>query len=321
MVDWSRSNNLRDYLASQQIVVSYFPHPDPREQRRREIISWIIVLILFTFVCRTIVYLLLRSDNPLVVTLGDPNFLAKEARVALNLIYFLWNMMSLLIICYTKWTQRLPEKQKWMHGISEFFSSDKFRGEKTSRNALNYFKRYTRAQRTIAIVNAFFACLPFFFNTSTNYWPSGAFSAFHYTAVAYATSGLLCNSAPLFAFTYFMYGFYYNSLTKKINLRFKPTYSHLKEEILVFNQMLQTYQFFQPMNNIAFVGTFAARILILYYIFFTNLNIAFKIFFSLFLPLSDQSGQHLHFFSSSYALDRVSQKRVINVFINHFFTD
>lgn len=266
------------------------------------------MLVLFTFVCRTLVYLSLKSSNPLVITLGDPNYVVKDARLALNLIYLSWNSMSFLISMYIKYTQRCARRQKWTLGMIEFFASNEYRGEETSTKALKYFYTYTTIQRAIAIINAFFACVPFFFNSPLRHWPSGVFATLHYTAVAYATGSLLCNVAPLFAFTFYMYGKYYESLTRKVRgegLSRLQSVSYIKELVFVYKQMLQTYEFFQPMNNIAFVGTFLARILILYYIFFTDLNFAFRVFFFMFLPLSDQSGQQLHFFSSAFSLNKV----------------
>lgn len=313
MENGAPENTLMDFLSDQNIVVSYFSRRDSsRKQRVRFARSWLVIFVLAASLVRHCVLLSFPNDEFLALTLADNHFMLKHARQPLNMVYFLWNAAGLLIGAYVKYSQILPRRQKWMSGLTEFFSSDHYKGEKTSDKALNYLLRLVYRQRACVIAVAVLSWIPFFYQSPSRYYANGVFFTLFDAAVAFSTGSLLCNSAPLYAFTFYMYGRFYGSSVERIRrqksfpLQFAQEID-LKQLADINRELHRTYQFFQPINNVAFVGTFLARILIIYYVFFTDLQLAFRISFFTFLPLNDQSGQSLIFLASSYAVRKVSK--------------
>lgn len=298
-----------DYLASELIVLSYLPNNDTLKRFLNRIFIWILLTNLFVYNIRHIIFLLIDESNLLNFYLGDPDYGLGIARNAMNFVYLDWNLIGWIIGVYIKYTQKITKRQKWTC-LAKLFTNGHFHGTKAHASLIKWFLKLTTFQRFSAVTIASSAFIPLILIIPPQFKINAIIAAIHQGFVAFTTSAYLCNSAPLFGLTIYMYAkFFQNQAhflrSQKSGHIFAGAY-YAQFVAKIHKQMFESYLFYQPINTFAFIGTYMAQILILFFVFFTDMDWRVKIVFCSFFFLNQNSGQTFHFLVSSLAFKRVN---------------
>lgn len=297
-----------EYLASELIILTYLPYPNETRRFYRGLVIWILLVNLFIYNIRHVIFLLIDKNSPWNLYLGDPDYALGLARDPMNLVYLDWNLIGWIIGIYIKYTQYITKRQRW-RCLDQLFSKGHFHGATPHPMLMKSFFVFTTFQRVSAVVIATSAFIPYLYWSPKKFWVNGILAGIHQGFVAFMTSAYLCNTAPLFALSAYMYGEFFKSQARIWEARKVEDYmsgSKYAEYLLkIYKEMIESYLFYQPINAIAFVGTYIAAILILFYVFFTDMDFRVKVVFCSFFFLNQNSGQTFHFLASSLAYKKV----------------
>ena len=294
---------LRKCMEQQLVYLSYL-QPDGILSTSKK---WLMNILLLSQICislRFLVLLFLDPNQHILNFIVDQNARLGQARNYFHTVGLLWVVAS----NYSGWkmlqSQKDPSRQRWI-GISEALRTYRFHGYGEFRNSVKFGIIFNQIFIISSAIISFLYVIPFFLWAEPKFWIFGLAVAFHQAVCG--TMVASWNMAPLYCLHMYLFGQVYKFQVRDLRLISDHNFnSILSKWIKTIQDVNNAYNFYKPSNESAFCSTFAAQILIVYFVFFANISDTFKLVFGMYFVLNHVAGQSIHFFFSAYAQNMVS---------------
>ena len=282
------------------------------QSTKREIISYL-ALILFTGITiKTIVFTLLSPTNPLLYFIGDATINFGSIRTPLDLLLSIWTIAALYCGLFLKYTNWSVKYQHWVRVNSLLKPKSQF-----ETKVIKLFLHQTQSNLILAFVLTvglncplLFQCPPGFYTLNIIYMGLHGIAGFLVSAYA-------INFAFFFGLDMFFVAQRFNSYHISLrSLGRSTSISDSKRGILIrrsvkhitgqLKSIIVTYYFWEKLNHSLFVSSFINQSLILYLVFCTPTRKDLKTVLAIYGLLNCATGQSLHFISANYAQKKVS---------------
>lgn len=298
---------LRNYFNYQLVFIPYLQKNTPRGHRN-VLFSWIVLITSLCLITKFLITIVIDDESEWIYYLCDPFYKFIGARRALNFLLIQWLIAITSAQIFVKLSIKNPRKQRWIV-VAEALEKGSFHGHGPFNRELKLFNHFTRSQILGCLATTCFLTLPWFFWTDRSYWPFGIFWMIYHVYASVLIIAFGPNISNLEFFTLYLSGKYIESFM--VELQTNPetrrkTSHHLREAISFLMELMDIFDFYRPFGNTAFISTFMAQVLVLYYVFFIELSSLIRIVFSVFLLLNFLAGQSTHFFFGSYTQGKVS---------------
>ncbi|XP_074602389.1 uncharacterized protein LOC141856043 [Brevipalpus obovatus] len=298
--------SLRNYFNYQLVFIPYLQENGPRGDRSI-LFSWIVLITSLCLITKFLILIVINDESIWIYYLCDPFYKLIGARRALNFLLIQWLIAITLAQIFVKLSINDPRKQRWIV-VAEALAKGFFHGHGPFHHELKLFNHFTRSQILGCLVTTCFLTLPWFFWTDRSYWAFGIFWMLYHIYASVLIIAFGPNISNLGFFTLYLSGQYIESFIEESEInsakRRKTSY-HLKEVTYFFMELMDIFDFYRPFGNTAFISTFMAQVLVLFYVFFIELSSIIKVVFSVFLVLNFLAGQSTHFFFGSYTQGKI----------------
>lgn len=267
-------HNLRLYLESRMIYPPFLGEKYPKLRRKYEILSSFQLISQVLWTLRYICFLMNSEDDPLNYYLADVNYMLGPARVPVNLLFLLMNIISLITVVFTKFSTYIQpgEHHHWLRDC-EVFETGYFRGIGDFHLELKllYWFKYVLITLDLIIVTA--ADILYFAVTPPKYFIFGIIFFIYHMFDAGIILFYMINRQAFFIFHMYLYIKYFDHLIKSL-----VNSPHLITNYLTSHKdLIGLYNYYQKNLFYVFIVLTGGQVFVCYYIFFSNIVVSIKL--------------------------------------------
>ena len=170
--------------------------------------------------------------------------------------------------------------------------------------------------------------IPWFFWTPKEYWFFGVLFTIYHMLTGFLTVSMGSNMTLFYALHFFLYSKNFSALhndlcTIQSELQFSKKddeqLEFIEKYLSMYHRALNTYCFYRKIANLQFITTYTAHSLIMYYVFFGDIPLIFRVVLLTFGLMNFFTGLSTHFFVSSMVIDKVCLSISTEIFPQSLF--
>uniref|UniRef100_T1KNE4 Gustatory receptor n=1 Tax=Tetranychus urticae TaxID=32264 RepID=T1KNE4_TETUR len=302
-------SKLSAYFEKQLLI--HFNYIPVNHSKRRQLVSYIALIIFISVTIKTIVFTLLPADNPILYYLGDATIEFGAIRTPLDCMLSIWTLGGLYCGLFLKYTNQSVKHQHWVR-VNQLLNTK----SPAEMKVIKLFLHQTQSNLILAFLVTVGLNIPLLFQCPPGFYSLNIVYLGLHGVAGFLVSAYAINFAFFFGLDMFFvarrFKSYYRSL--KTLVRYKAI-SDFKRDTLIrrsvrhitsqLKQIIETYHFWEKLNHACFISSFINQSLILYLVFCSPTRQDLKIVLSVYGLLNCATGQSLHFISANYAQKQI----------------